>query len=768
MRNNQIGWSFPKPIAVPVELKLAVGGSSLVAETLYRRGLTSPDEALAFLNPALYTPCPPSALPGIKKAADRLIKAVDDKEQILIWGDFDVDGQTSTTLLVSSLKKIGGVVTHHIPIRSEESHGISLSVLSALIQKLSPDLIVTCDTGIDAWEEVDFANNSGVDVIVTDHHQLPPTLPDAYAIVNPNMLPADHVLGHLPGVGVAFKLIEKVFNHYGEDPSVLLDLVALGIVADLAKQTGDTRYLLQKGLDVLRNSPRLGLLEIYKLNNLDPRGITEEDIGFIIGPRLNALGRLDDANSCVDFFTTSDPVLAARLANQLEQLNNIRQTLTQEIFNEAESMISAYPELDEQYPILVLQGSPQWNPGVIGIVASRLVERYSKPVIMLSQDGDQARGSARSIPGVPISEIIASCGDLLTSHGGHPMAAGMSLPLIDVTHFRRSLADSYHTIIGDSPADYSLQIDAGIPFQSISESFIKDFQRLSPFGAGNPKLTFATRGVFTDSNQIRTIGRSGNHQKITFTDSNGDQKAFLWWNSSDLSIPEMPVDIAYTLEMSTFRGQPQIQSTLTHLRNSPAAPVYVPVQRELELVDLRKIKNPLEAIADHYSLSRSIIWAENQLPEGFPSAPRSGLSRQESLIIYTTPPNKFILSEAFKKVAPSQVIIVGINPPLSSLEDYIQGLLGLFKHQIKSNKTFDLTRFSEALAVPEDVIEVGLKWIHQQGDFDLERIQEGHLSSGPGHNLPDFPTIDRVLKLMLREIFAYRVYFTTAPIKAIL
>ena len=355
MRNNKMVWSFPEPIAVPVELQLAIGGSSLVAETLYRRGLSSPKEALAFLDPALYTPCPPSALPGIKQATDRLIQAIDDKERILIWGDFDVDGQTSTTLLVSSIKKLGGIVTHHIPIRAEESHGISISVLSNLIQEFSPDLIITCDTGIDALEEVDFANQSGVDVIVTDHHQLPPTLPEAYATINPNMLPEDHVLRHLPGVGVAFKLVEMLSNHYGEYPSDVLDLVALGIVADLAKQTGDTRYLLQKGLDVLRNSPRLGLLEIYKQNNLDASSITEEDIGFIIGPRLNALGRLDDANSCVDFFTTSDPALASQLANQLEELNEIRQILTHEIFEEAESMISAYPELDEQYPILVLQ-----------------------------------------------------------------------------------------------------------------------------------------------------------------------------------------------------------------------------------------------------------------------------------------------------------------------------------------------------------------------------------------------------------------------------
>lgn len=768
MRNYNHSWVFPKPISVPLDLKLAVGGSSLVAKTLFRRGLSSPEEALAFLDPDCYTPCPPSALPGIDKAADRIIQAVDKKQQILIWGDFDVDGQTSTTLLVSSLQKIGAIVKHHIPIRAEESHGVSLPVLSRIIQEDSPDLIITCDTGIDAYKEVDFANESGVDVIVTDHHQLPPTLPAAYAIINPNMLGPDHVLFSLPGVGVAFKLIEAVFHHFGEDPSFLLDLVALGIVADLAEQTGDTRYLLQKGLEVLRKTPRLGLQEICQQNNLDPGLITEEDIGFIIGPRLNALGRLDDANSCVEFFTTSDPSEASRLATQLEELNNIRKTLTQEIYDQAENMLSAYPELDEQYPILVLQGSPKWNPGVIGIVASRLVERYSKPVIMLSQDGEEARGSARSIPGVPISDLISDCEDLLISHGGHPMAAGLSLPLSNVSQFRRSLTDSFQKIIGDSLPDIAVQIDAEIPFQVISESYINDFQRLSPFGAGNPKLTFATRGVYTSSNQIKTIGRSGNHQKVTFTDANGDQLDFLWWNSSDLSLPEMPADIAYTLELSTFRGQIQIQSTLTHLRNSPGAPVYIPVQHDIALVDLRKAKQPLDAIKSHYLPTSSIVWAENITPEGFPSVTRSSLSNKDNLIIWTTPPSKLILSEAVEKVSPNRVIFVGIHPQIISLKDFIQSLLGLIKHLTITKKTFDLTRFSEALAVPEDLIEAGLEWIHQQGDYNLEEIQESIVLPGPGHNLSDFTAIDKTLKIMLREMFAYHSYFANAHIKAIL
>jgi single-stranded-DNA-specific exonuclease len=768
MRNSGIRWEFPELIHVPGDFQLKIGGSALVSQTLYHRGYTTPDDALGFLDPNHYKPCPPTDLPGMTAASERIINAITDRERILIWGDFDVDGQTSTALLVSSLQKLGASVNHHIPIRSEESHGISLPVLTDLIAAHSPQLIITCDTGIDANEEIEFANNSGVDVIITDHHQLTPTLPNALAIINPNLLPTEHALRNLPGVGVAFKLIEEIYSHFGQDPSYLLDLVALGIVADVAVQSGDTRYLLQKGLYTLRNSSRSGLSVIYKSNNINPKQINEDHIGFVIGPRLNALGRLGDANSCVEFFTTNNPGRAYALADRLESLNQTRQLLTDKIYHDAENMISAYPELVEDYPILVLQGSPQWHPGVIGIVASRLVERYRKPVIMLSQDGDQARGSARSIPGVHISDLISTAEDLLISHGGHPMAAGLALPLNNVTNFRRVLAENYIKLIGDTLPEDRILIDAEISFRDISESFIIDFQRLAPFGAGNPKLTFATRGVITDKSQIKIIGKSGNHRKISFSDPNNDQNEFLWWNSINLPIPENPLDIAYTLELSTYRDQLQIQSTLLHLRTSPATPVYIPARSPIDHIDLRKHEKPLIEIDDFYSSSESIIWAENQKPKGLPSFPRSELSKHATLILWTTPPSKLVLNQVIKKVSPNQIVFVGINPEINSLDQFVQALLGLIKHLKKTEKPFNPIQFSEALALPVDVIEVGVEWLHQQGDYNLDQINKGFVGSGPGKNLPNFEFVDEKLKHMLREVLAYRSYFRNAPIRALL
>ena len=354
MRNSNHEWVFPEIFHIPADFQVKTGGSTVVAQTLYRRGITTLDDAIGFLDPDYYHPSPPSDLPGLEKSVDRILDAFNDNENILIWGDFDVDGQTSTTLLTSALAGFGSRIFHYIPNRARESHGVTPDTLVQKIAEINPSLLITCDTGIDALEAASIAQSAGVDMIITDHHQLPQVLPSAYAIVNPNLLEENHALFSLPGVGVAYKLIESLYTRLNRDPEPFLDLVALGIVADVAFQTGDTRYLLQKGLDQLRKSPRLGIQQLCKIGNINQDEISEEQIGFIIGPRLNALGRLDDANTCVDFFTTSDPARAAELATQLDHLNTQRQHLTEEIYKDSLRIIEQYPEYARDYPIIVL------------------------------------------------------------------------------------------------------------------------------------------------------------------------------------------------------------------------------------------------------------------------------------------------------------------------------------------------------------------------------------------------------------------------------
>ena len=364
-------WLEPQEISVPAEMTALVGGHPLVAQTLARRGIHTPEAARSFLDPDHYQPASPTELPGLAAAASRLAGAVQQHESICVWGDFDVDGQTATTVLVSTLRALGAEVTFHIPVRDRESHGVNLPVLREIIAR-GVKVILTCDTGITAHEAADNACQQGVDFIITDHHDLPPTLPEAVAIVNPKLLPDNHALGTLPGVGVAYKLAEELCNlmrPLSFQASSLVDLAALGIVADIAVQTGEARYLVQRGLEMLRKTDRPGLKALMESAELNPAWMTEEHIGFVIAPRMNALGRLADANLSVEFLTTQDLGRARVIATMLEGLNARRQLLTSQVFQAAQAQIEREPALLDD-PVLVLW-QPSWPAGVIGIVASR-------------------------------------------------------------------------------------------------------------------------------------------------------------------------------------------------------------------------------------------------------------------------------------------------------------------------------------------------------------------------------------------------------------
>jgi single-stranded-DNA-specific exonuclease len=401
-------WLEPNPVDVPHELRELVGGHPLVAKTLVRRGYVTGEQVRAFLDPASYEPAPPQEMPGMDAAVARLAHALDAGERVCVWGDFDVDGQTATTLLVSVLRDLGGDVIYHIPVRATESHGLRQPWLADELAK-DVQVLLTCDTGIDAFEAVDFAKKQGVDVVITDHHELGASLPAADAIINPHLLDERHPLSTLPGVGVAYKLAEALYARAGlkQRTDRLLDLVALGLVADVAVLTGDTRYLLQRGLEVLRATPRLGLQELMKLAHIMPDKLDAEDIGFGIAPRLNALGRLDDANVIVEFLTTDNLTRARILASELESLNLRRRRLCDLVQAQAEAKIEAEAALLDS-PVLVL-ADPRWHPGVIGIVANRLVESYHRPAVLIAAPPEARRGRFRDAISPRLSRPKLNC-----------------------------------------------------------------------------------------------------------------------------------------------------------------------------------------------------------------------------------------------------------------------------------------------------------------------------------------------------------------------
>ncbi len=759
-------WIEPQPVNVPADFQAAVGGHPLVAEILVRRGIQPYPRAEAFLNPQAYTPTPPAALPDLITACERIEHAIQQGERICVWGDFDVDGQTSTTLLVAALRDLGADLVYHIPVRARESHGVNIENLAPLLDG-GARLVVTCDTGISAHEALEYARQRGVAVIVTDHHDLPESLPPALALVNPKRLAGEHALSGLPGVGVAYKLAEALYQRAGrpEAAHALLDLTALGIVADLANQTADTRYLLQRGLPVLRQTQRTGLQVMYELSGLQAAHLTEEHIGFVLGPRLNALGRLDDANPAVELLTTSDAGRARVIATHLEGLNARRRLLTSQVLRAAQLQIEKDASLLEQ-AVLVLSHA-EWPAGVIGIVASELAERYNRPTLLLATPpGQPARGSARSVEGVNITAAIASQQQLLLGFGGHPMAAGLSLDPANLTALRHGLSRYVEQITGGVTPRPTLPIDGQLTLADLSLALVADLERLAPFGPGNPPLTLVIPRLSILSSS--TIGREGDHLQITVKDEHDQAQRVIWWRGAGWPLPEGVFDLACTVRASDFRGQRDVQVEWVDAR--PVAEAVLDLRPRLTIIDQRGLDHPIPVLQSLLSETPALIWAEAEAGERLAQAhltvsDRTHLTSAETLVIWSTPPGRSELQAALAAVQPQTVIIFSVDPANGSPAGFLKRLAGLAKYTLeKHNGQVSLARLAAATAQRESAVKLGLHWLQARGLFQCAFQAEGQveLTPGQGRDVQKTTLLEDQIRSLLEETAAYRNYFKKA------
>ena len=757
-------WVEPRDVSVPAALQTMVGGHPLVAATLARRGFTAVARASAFLNPDEYAPAPPSELLNMDKAVARLEAAIRDQEPICVWGDFDVDGQTSTSLLVSTLHDLGAVVSYHIPVRATESHGIKLPALEKVIAE-GARLILTCDTGITEHEAIAYAQAQGVDVIVTDHHTLPPTLPEAHALVNPQMLPEDHPLNPLPGVGCAYKLAEALYDRAGcpGDVEKHLDLVALGIVADVALQIGDARYLLQRGLEALRRTERLGLQVLMETAELEPATLSEEHIGFVLGPRMNALGRLSDANAAVELLTTTDRGRARILAAQLEGLNAQRKLLTGQVFQAALAQIDQDPSLLD-HTALVLS-HPLWPAGVIGLVASRLVERHNRPTLLIAApEGEIARGSARSVEGCNITAAIAAQSEMLAGFGGHAMAAGISIDSGRIPEFRRALSRTVQQMMGDVGREAGFQIDGYLSLADISLELVADLERLAPFGPGNPALTLVSRGLSLTSH--REIGRNGEHLQLIVEDESGLSQKVVWWQGVGWPLPQGKFDLAYVVRSSNFRGNREVQVEWINARQVEEPAVGIRAKsRSIEIEDYRLELDPLAILKRLQSQGDIQVWCEAETDAEIAGQDRCELSPALVLAIWTVPPGPRELKSVLEHVSPEKVCLFGVNPGLDKSEPFLKRLAGLLKYALSSTQgRANVAKLAAATAQREDVLRKGIAWLVAKGLFEVSNGDDDGLeiSKGAGTVSADLSEITKQLQTLLSESEAYRVHFMKA------
>ena len=555
------------PAGSRAELERA-GLPPLCAAVLCARGVDTAPAASAFLAHGPNLLHDPFLLRDMEKAVERISRAIREQETVAVYGDYDVDGITATCLLTQFLRTLGGQVVSYIPDRTEEGYGLNNHAIDALARQ-GVTLIVTVDCGITAAQEVEYARALGVDVVITDHHQCKEVLPQAVAVVDPRRPDCSYPFPDLAGVGVALKLA-LALTAPDQRSQVLLDygdLAAIGTVADVMLLQGENRALVHLGLERLADCSRPGLQALLREAGC-PRGQvpTTVTIGYGLAPRINAAGRMEQAGTALELLLTQDPQRGQELAQELCQLNRLRQAIELEIFQHCDQLLTHTPALSA--PVIVLAGEG-WHQGVIGIVASRLAEKYACPAFMISLDGDKGKGSCRSFGGFNLFGALERCAPLLDSYGGHELAAGFSIRRDNIPAFRAALCQLVAEFAGHQPMESSLDVDCEIPHCSLlSTQDVESLSLLEPFGSGNPKPVFLLRSVCVLSH---TDVGGGRHLKLKLRrDGVAMDAIFFSANTAACGIENgQRLDIAFTLQINQFRGNRTVQLQLCDLRPAP-------------------------------------------------------------------------------------------------------------------------------------------------------------------------------------------------------
>ena len=550
----QIATNFSDESFIKKAKKLGLEAS--VANLVYQRGIKTEEALRDFLEPSLDQLHDPYELHDMDKAVTRIRQAIENYEQILIYGDYDADGMTSASIVKEALEQLGAECQVYLPNRFTDGYGPNASVYKYFIENQGISLIVTVDNGVAGHEAIELAQSMGVDVIVTDHHSMPEVLPDAYAIIHPEHPEAEYPFKHLAGCGVAFKLATVLLEEVQVE---LLDLVAIGTIADMVSLTGENRILVKYGLSVLKNTQRIGLQELFKIAGIQSDELNEETVGFQIAPRLNALGRLDDPNPAIELLTGFDEEEARDIALMINQKNEERKEIVQKIYDEAKTMV------DLNKPVQVLAGEG-WNPGVLGIVAGRLLEELHQPVIVLNIENDLAKGSARSIEAVDIFEALDPHRDLFVAFGGHAGAAGMTLEASKL----EALSQVLVAYIEDNQVDLStkneLFLDEELSLPDLTLETLKNFEKLAPFGMDNKKPIFYLKDFKVENS--RTVGAGNTHLKLKISQANVafEVVAFGLGNLATEFSQTKNLELAVTLSVNKWNGQTSLQLMLVDAR----------------------------------------------------------------------------------------------------------------------------------------------------------------------------------------------------------
>ena len=562
-------WSLLNPNQNTVSsVKKAFCTSEVIAKVLANRNILNPNLARPFFTPNLDMLHNPYLMQDMDKAVERVLKNIKSGKPIMVFGDYDVDGTTGAAALYLAFQKFGADVTYYIPDREKEGYGLSYHGIE-VAKDIGIDLIITCDCGINAFVQVDFANEQNIDLIITDHHTTDTELPKAHAILNPKRKDCEYPFKGLCGGGVAFKLITAVGNELNiplTDYEEIIPLITLGIAADVVPIKDENRVLVHHGLNILKNLEKPGLKTLLELAGLKGH-ISVGQLVFSIAPRINAAGRLGDANRAVELLVTDDQDKARLLVKELDNENKRRQMIQQAVVDEALLKVNAEADLKNENALVLANAG--WHPGVVGIVASKIKEEFNRPTIIIALENGSGKGSARSVAGFDLYEALTACKTHLDGYGGHPMAAGLTLSNQKLEDFKKAFIDFANERLTKENLQATLTLDSEMALQDITPRFMEFLDKLSPYGPGNMRPKFAIRNVEI-AGVPKVIGKTGEHIRFKIKQGLKSYPAvgFGLSNKYEMLITGQPVDIACVVETNEWQGNTSIQMNVRDIKRA--------------------------------------------------------------------------------------------------------------------------------------------------------------------------------------------------------
>ncbi len=778
------------------ELISCCQNSRVLAVLLKNRNINTPDKIYKFLNPLKLQLMPPSVFKDMEKSIERVKTAVENNEHITIYGDFDADGVTSTALLYLTLKEIGAKVDYYLPDRASESHGLNTKALVQIISKRKSKLIITVDCGISNIEEVNFAKNFKTDVIITDHHEAPEILPQAYAVLNPKAnnnidsnLNIDDIqsLNYLAGVGVALKFSYGLLQAYNktEFANSLLPLAAVGTVGDVVELLGENRTIVAAGLELIKNGENKGIQKILKSAGIeDIKTITSETVAFTIVPRINAAGRLETPETALKVLISEDDNIIDEAVNTLNNLNEQRQNICDETFRTADEMYNNDSAKNRKGIILY---NPDWHIGIIGIAASKLVEKYNKPVFLMTSDDNNPeiiRCSSRSIQGLNIHAVLSAHKEIFEGFGGHKMAAGFSFNTQKITFekFKNLLLDTIDEFgVNIDFKTVTISADMELNPEDITVETVNLIDKLQPFGSANPSPLFIMKDL--NLTEYRMMGQNANHLKLYAIKDNSKRLDCIKWNTPDFNLPlNSKLDLLFSLRLNTFNDITSVQLMIEDIHSE-----FLNKEEknsEINFLDHRRKKDILERVIDFVNSTKksTAIFIENPILIKNLKLPQTVTDKlftldnipenTQQVMFFDIPPTKEDFFKILKITNAELVHLMNFGVQELSCDTFISKLSGMLKYALSNlNGIISTRRAAKALGTSEETVECALTLLEGSEMIDLNKIDENNYQISYVHPIE----ISKVkgndiffdLESHLHDINAFRSFYLNSPVEEI-